>query len=286
MIPVPIWTPTNATYHAEPRWSSSKLKTFRASPAEAHGRYVARTLPAPDTSTAMVVGSIVNALLLEPERAVSYIYVCGAKTRTAKEYRDSVRDRPHQLVVTADEWEEGDGVAGALLAGRTEAARVARRLLTGGDGFSEYAHKWDDATGVPCKTMVDRLRMVGGWPAVVELKTTEDPDPARFKDHFIKMGYDAQAAFNSRGLTELLGAAPRYYVVAARSRAPYEVAFQQIPVETLARGAEIVEADLRKLAACLAGGPWESPWETLIDGEIPFLPLPGWAQSRAGAGNF
>ena len=281
-IPPPSWCPTNADYHHGPgshAVSSSRLKVFRRSPQEYHGLYVAKTLEASAPTPAMVVGTVVNTLLLEPERGdTGWVWPCSCETRAAKEYKDAVIARPHQVVCTAREWEEGKAIAAAILEPRTEAARLARSLLIDSEGYSEYAHRWKDAeTGLECRLKLDRLRLIGGRPTIAELKTTTDPEPRAFAAQVDRMGYDAQAAFYVRGLTPHLGEEPAYIWVAVRNGEPYEVATpRQISPGFLALGRQKIEKDMRELAACLAGArPWVADWQSVGD-VLPTLEPPAW----------
>ncbi len=55
------------TYHANPAISHSKLEVFRRRPRLFFKRYVEKSLPPPETTTAFRVGSAVHCAILEPE---------------------------------------------------------------------------------------------------------------------------------------------------------------------------------------------------------------------------
>ena len=282
MIPPPIWRPANAEYHrTRTHWSSSMLKVFRHSPALAFRRFVAGEAAEWEPPTkSQVLGSIANTLLLQQERRVRDIHVFPAKDRKGGAFKAAVKARADQLVVTQSEWEEGEAIANAILQPKTESARVAHRLLVGEpqDGFTEYAHRWEDRSGVPCKAMVDRLLNLHGSPTLVELKSTLDPSPEGFRDQFGRLGYDCQAAFNLRGLQVALGGViPQFLVVAVRNEEPYEVAVHPLHQDFLELGRRQVEKDLSGIAACLSGArPWCAEWELLADGTLPPLMPPAW----------
>ncbi len=288
MIPAPTWKPSNAEYHGTTEAvSSSMLKTFRHAPALYYQTYIEKSVERDKPTASMVIGSTVNVLLLEPERADRYVYVAGVKARTAKEYKTAYELRKDQLVLTETEWEEAQNVAASILEPKTQAARIARELLRNDDGYSEYAYRWTEPSGLQCKEMVDRLRMIQMLPTIVELKTTINPRRKEFGDHFIRMGYDCQAAFNLRGarhlLGEELGALLRFIVVAVRNVPPYDVYVWQPTQANLGEGARQVEEDLAGLARCLLqGAPWETEEEN-ITGVIPSLDRPFWARSKSPA---
>jgi hypothetical protein len=290
MIPAPTWKPSNAEYHGTVEAvSSSMLKTFRGAPALYYQTYIEKSVEREKPTASMVIGSAVNVLLLEPERADRYVYVAGVKARTAKEYKEAYKLRPDQLVLTETEWEEAQLVAASILEPKTQAARIARELLRNDDGFSEYAYCWTEPSGLLCKSMVDRLRMIQMLPTIVELKTTVDPSPEAFQAHFWRMQYHCQAAFNLRGARRLLGEAGsllRFLVVAVRNEAPYDVFVYQPDEGLLKKGADQVEEDLAGLARChLHGSPWQTPAEN-ITGNLPSLSAPAWAYNKPASGVF
>ncbi len=282
MIPPPIWRPANAEYHrTRTHWSSSMLKVFRHSPALAFKRFVAGAAAEWEPPTrSQVLGSIANTLLLQQERRTRDIHVVDCKDRRGKEFKVQLERRPDQLVVTQTEWEEGQAIANAILQPKTESARVAHRLLVGEpqDGFTEYAHRWEYRSGVPCKEMVDRLLNLHGVPTLVELKSTVDPSPEGFRDQFSRLGYACQAAFNLRGLQDALGGViPQFLVVAVRNEEPYDVAVYPLHPDFLELGRRQVETDLAGIAACLSGArPWCAEWEQLPGGTLTPLTPPAW----------
>lgn len=284
-IPSPIWTPRNRDYHGTlDRWSSSSLKTFRRSPALAFRRYIERSIAAPRPTPPMILGTLVNLMLLEPESVGSEIFVVDVASKNTKAYREAeVEHGASKTVVILPEFEAAEAISDSILRPQSRHAEVALELLTSDGGFSEYAHRWTDpATGVPCRMMLDRLPAAeGDVVTVVELKTTVDPTPAAFQRQFFAMEYHCQAAFNARGVADLVGAVGdpffhvRYLVVAVGNEAPHSVGVHLLSPETLAAGSAIVTRDLAKLAECLAGrAPWRGGWE---DAElIPFLRPPAW----------
>jgi len=275
-IPAPAWSPTNREYHAlTERWSSSMLADFRASPALAHGRYVTKSIEREPPTPSMICGSLVNILLLEPDRAKSHIAVAEVQSRNSKAFRDLDGTAP--IVVTRPEMDRALAVADAIQNPRTKAAEVAAALLLG-PGISEYAHKWEEGE-IPCKCMVDKLAMFPtGEPVQVELKTTTDPRPQPFAATVDRYGYDAQAAFNLRGIQHALGGfLPRFYWIAVRNEPPYEVHVSQLSEEFHALGEQQIERDLKGLGARLSGAaPWCSEDEQLLSGSIPALEPPRW----------
>jgi len=241
----------------------------------AYGRYIAKDIPPEPPTPSLITGSIANILLLEPQRVDELIAIADCKTRGAAAFK-AIKDGD-RLAVTAQEYEEALGIAAAIRVPRTKAAEVAQALLMG-PGHSEYAHRWDDASGLACKCMVDRLApLPSGEPVLVELKTTTDPRDEPFAATVTRYGYDAQAAFNLRGIQHALGGyMPRFFWIAVRNEPPYEVYVSQLSAEFYASGEQQIERDIAGIVKCLRGdAPWCSGEETLRDGIKPLMP-PAW----------
>jgi hypothetical protein len=281
-LPPPAWTPSLRDYHSDAtRWSSTMLKIFRESPALAWRRYVARDLPADPPIRPMVLGSLVNMILLEPERMDELYLVVGCQDRRVKAFRDAAEAEKAREVVTSAELGEAMEIARAIQGPRTTAARVARKLLLDSEGYPEYSHRWTEK-GVPVRCRLDKLAVVAGRAARIELKTSVAPDPDGFGRQAWNLGYHCQAELYLRGATDLLGERPDDYVVAVRNEPPHEVAVYQLSAEFMRYAAWQLDADLEQLAPLLArdpAEPWCAPWESFeaTQGAIPYLEPPGWA---------
>lgn len=287
-LPPPVWRPCNREYHIDRAISSTGLKKFRESP-EMFRRIRAGEEPPEPMTTPMVLGSAVHTLLTEPERADRDIWVVkGAATRRGNKVRDAQEDRPHQLVLSEEEWAEAEGIANAILQPKTGMAELARELLVAPGGIGEYAHRWtEDVGGVPvhCRLKVDTLRPIGNIPCQVELKSCRDPEPVQFGRDFEDREYHVQGSHYSRGLLTIpeirgpvvaagLTSLP-LIVVAVRNAPPYEVCVHQVRDEALAAGLDVLEKTYARLAACLSGAaPWCQPWEVVTSRSIPLLPRP------------
>lgn len=286
-LPERTWRPDSRKYHATAsHWGSTMLGDFRDSPSLAHGRYVSQLLDRPEPSIEMLIGSAVHALLLEPVEAARTIKTVACQARSHGSYKSAVATGQWDLVLTEPMRETAQAIANNIRFPQTRAAEVACKLLLDDPGESEFAFKWDDSTGVPCKIKLDRLTINGGRIVEVSLKTTRDPSPEHFCRDFYNFGYHAQAAFYRRGAQVLLGGyCPPCFVVGIRNADPYEIAVYPVEEELLAAGAVVVEQDLRRLARCLAGtAAWCAEWESL-PGALPTLSLPSWARRQLDSGS-
>jgi hypothetical protein len=256
---------------------------FRESPALAYKRFVSGELPPDPPSKSMILGSLANYLLLLPDR-LHEVRVVDVQARNAKTFKDEFALHEDQMVVTLPEWEAAEAIAGAVLRPESEGAEVAHDLLLGGDGHPEFAHQWDDDSGVPLKCMIDRLRLINGLPCLLELKTTKDPEPDAFRRDFENYDYHVQAAHNRRGIRHVLGGAiPPVIVVVVRNEEPYEVAMpHQVSEWLLTEGDKQLARDLASLSKKLRGEePWCAEWQKApISGQLPVLEPSWWMQKR------
>lgn len=299
-IPAPTWTPSLSAYHGDfGRWSSSMVRCYRQSPALALQRYIHRDPAAQrsGTSEALVLGSAVNELVLDP--AGTNLHVVEVQSRSTKAVRDAERAFPGRKVVTRKELDLAQRIADSILEPRTPAAELARTLLTCPGGHAEYAHRWEDPSGVPCRTLTDRVIPVHGRPAVLELKTSRSPERYGFQRQVFQLGYHEQAAWNCRGLADACRAAgeelepdePGFYWIVVRNSPPWEVFVYRRSESLRKLGEAALNETLPKLAQALQnqGDPawWASPDEQLLDGEIPEIEAPAWALDaiESGAGD-
>lgn len=305
-IPAPTWTPGTAEYHEDfSRWSSSMLRCFNDSPALAYQRYVLCDPAAQrsGTSEALILGSAVNEILLDP--AGRNLHVVEVQSRATKAVRDAEQAFPGRRVLTRKEHDLARRIADSILEPRTPAARLAQTLLQSDGGHPEYAHRWEDPSGVPCRTLIDRVIPVHGRPAILELKTSRSPDRFGFRRQVMSFGYHEQAAFNCRGLADALGIDPRpatdaptpsgdddwtppepeqgvlFYWIVIRNAPPYECYIYRRSEDLRKLGEHAVEEGLAKLADALQRrddpAAWSLPDEQLPDDEIPEIDAPAWA---------
>lgn len=267
-VPAPIWTPGNREYHGDPsRWSSTSLKMFRHKPQLAYRTYIGSVKHSGPTP-AQVIGSAVNILLLEPETQETAIHTVDVEARNAVAFKKAVELYPEALVLTRPEREQAGAVADAILHPQTDYAAMAREILVDRHGYSEYASRWDDEIGVPCKSKIDRLTTAtaeDGLSLVIgELKTAKSPELQAFSRQAWDLDYHCQAAFNCRGIYATTGHWPDFVFVVVRNEQPYEVACYKLTEEFLAVGYEQVVGDLQRLSVCLqdpSGKTWRSSWE-------------------------
>lgn len=138
-------------------------------------------------------------------------------------------------------------------------------------GDSEVTMRWvDEETGVPCKARIDRLarrlRLFG------DLKTAEDASPSGFAKSVVAHGYHIQAAHYLAG-GHACGLEPRGFPFIVQEKSPpYLPAVHMLDDRALARGAELRERGLAKIAHARTTNTWPG-----YNPGITEISLPEWA---------
>jgi len=154
---------------------------------------------------------------------------------------------------------------------------AADMLLEELPGLEELTVLWThEATGVACKSRVDRLvRHPELGYIAIDLKTTRNAKPGTTPGTFgydaAKFGYDRQAAFYLEALGQAGVPADYFLILAVEKDAPYSVVPYLVGHENLeaARG-EFLEA-LRTFRQCRQDGRWPHYTESIVA-----LDLPSW----------
>jgi len=267
---------TNAAYHADDAHvGSSMLSNFRESPALYRGLYVTHTIPKPPPTPAMLKGSAMHTLVLEPQRfEAEYLVAPGSVlTRRGKKWE------------AISEVGQAEGKA-VLLAAEHEAARHMAESLRRNRhlrGFLESAHtmveqsiRWTDvASGIDCKCRPDLVDIDPELPQAwqVELKSSKSPGE-EFAKACANYGYDRQMAHNLEGVASIIDRPVMPYFFVVRNEPPWDVwpenqVSQEYFIESGFRSRRYW---LTRLAECIKTDVWTSPEQT----EPGELKLPPW----------
>jgi len=266
---------TNAAYHADDTHvGSSMLSDFRKSPALYQGIYVTHTIPKPPPTTAMLKGSALHTLVLEPQRwdAEYIVATDNVLSRRGKKWEVLAHLAAHEgkAVLLAPEVEAAHHMAASLLRNKR------LRVLMGAKGaIIERAIRWTDvASGIKCKCRPDLLvddPKLGAW--LTDLKSSNSPGPD-FPKSCANYGYDIQMAHYLEGAA----------TVKDRPLAPYYFVVRNEPLWDVWEERKLSQEDfidagfrarrywLRRLAECMETNVWEAPEQT----EPGELKLPFW----------
>lgn len=248
----------NADYHGYDGVSKSGLDKIARSPA--HYKY-SEYKP---STRAMVIGTAIHAAILEPERFDNDYLITEAKVRTAKEYRDAVKGKDGDYVLTAP---EGKKVM-AMRESVENNLNAMQHLRAPGDAELS-AICTDPETGVTIRARFDWLTNSG---ISVDVKKTQDVRPGKFARSVVDYRYHVQDAMYSFIYKQVTGDDLQAFMfLAVEEEAPNSCQLYELDDVSKEMGAFYFRRDLRVYAECINSGKWPHPDNG--DGE---LTLPNW----------
>lgn len=255
---------TNAEYHAHSAVSKSDLDFINRSPLH----YQEAKQNPKEQTEAMLFGSVVHKLVLEPETfAAEYAVMpsCDRRTKDGKaryqEFIDSISD---ETVIPEELYAEALKISEVV-----RKNPIVKKLLQGGQ--AERSFFWTDSeTGVECKCRPDYLRNDG---IVIDFKTTENASPEKFVKSAYDYRYYVQAWWYMHGLRECGIDVHDFIFIAVEKKPPYAVCVYAADDLMLKLGEREAKENLRVYADCLKTGIWYG-YEK--EPEIHSLSLPDW----------
>lgn len=238
-------------YLADPAINSSGLKLFSQSPAKFK---FWKNNDRPGTPS-QILGSATHCLILEPEHFTKRFGKEPAPRIGTPARIKWDRCNSTAIALTPRQWDDVHSMAEAF---KTTSCSVARELLSGGN--PEMSIFWDDpGTGLRAKIRPDYLLPND---IIVDLKTTVDASPRGFLKEVRRWGYQYQASFYLRGLTEAYRAAgvnrqaEGFVFVAIENQAPHEIACYILSENILEEAQQQIDENLVQYAECLRQDVW------------------------------
>lgn len=268
-----------AVYQAIPAASSHRLHDLKRSPLHCwYGMNGIEDEPTP----ALMLGSLVNAMLLEPELVEDQYAVAercsattgkGTRCNNAGKYRDGVawfcgvhaeHGEPIR-VVSQDQF----SLAGSCVL--SIRSHPAARALVDDRTDTEVSLVWkDEETGVLCKARPDALIRPN---VLLDLKTCRDASRRGFERAVFEYGYHTQAAMYRMGLKAVGLDITDAALICVETEAPHAVAVYQFEDDVMERGEREVRRLLRLWARCMERGEWPGYAD-----DVQLIGLPGWAK--------
>lgn len=245
--------------------SWSTLKFYCKSPAH----YLQAVLNPPERTPAMLIGSALHCRVLEPDKFPERYAVAPSgldrRTKSGKEaWAAFEAESAGKEILTADQAEQVDGMAAALLAPGSVSAKLLARCEN-----REQIIRWTDLhTELPCKGIVDAF----GEEFALDIKTTDDASSRAFSRALYNYQYHGQAAFYVDGLK--LNGCPvsNFLFVVVEKQAPFGVCAYACTEEVLGAGRLLYQRLLNIHSECLAAGEWPG-----YSNEVQEIELPAWA---------
>jgi hypothetical protein len=207
---------------------------------------------------AWMKGRACHCLVLTPDRWDDEFVVWTGGTRRGKAWDAFEEANAGRTIVKADEHTDAAEQAVSVWA-----HPEARKLLEGAE--FEVVIQWiDEATGIPCKAMIDCLHPVYG---VVDLKGCREL--ARFGPEAYRLGYQHQAAFYRRGVKATRGLDVGCSLIAHEFSGCHDVGVWTQPEGMT----EVLDRDisnlLARLAECEAADEWPGRYPDVVEATIP-----------------
>lgn len=258
---------TNSEYHAAEGISKSDLDLIHLSPAH----YKARKGNQAQT-TAMLIGSALHKLVLEPDDFGSEFITapeCDRRTKEGKAvYAEFLERSAGKSLLTAQQMTELTAVSSAV---RNDP--LAGKLLK--SGKAETSYFWhDEVNGLLCKCRPDYLK--GRY--CIDLKTTQSARPEDFMKSAYNFRYHVQAYWYLQGLKACGADAEEFIFIAVEKDPPYAVCVYAAGEDFLRLGEKEAEKDLETFCRCLETGNWHGYDE---EPTVHTLELPAWARKEA-----
>lgn len=248
-------------YFSLPRLSPSGAKVLLKSPA----RYQHERLHPAKPSAAMEFGTMLHALVLEPDAFAARYALAPDVDRRTKEGKAAAEqwnaDNPGRVAVTSSDWERVHAMS--LAVDRSG----ARSLMAGGE--MERAIMWE-RDGAALKAKLDCL----GPDHIVDLKTTSADDEDSIQRAAWSYGYHISAAAYQEAAETVTGRKLPKVFVFVTSAAPHDVVILEASQEFIDRGRELWDRAVRTYAACVEFHDWPGMAASFSSGK---LTPPRWA---------
>ncbi len=285
---------SNEEYHGSTGENSSKLKIITNRSAMHYRAWE----PAPPTE-AMLMGSVLHCLVLEPEQFEQrYSFTSGWEgtkkpnaNKLEKNYKDDelayverVKASTEKGMIVIDKnpqaWTPKGEKKPCNVLAVADAVRghPAWKLVIGKNPVFERAFYWEDEeTGILCKIKVDAFNpSYRDGPRIMlnDLKSSRDARNRLFERQVVDHGLDFSAAMYQEGVRVLTGKQVVWSWFVFEKTPPYQVRIIFPNEKWLERGRTLFHRALRTLAQCRKTDIWPG----LDDGKPSELPFPHWAK--------
>ncbi len=217
------------------------------------------------------LGRAGHTMTLEPQRGLAeYVqwettHEDGSKRiRSGKAWEQFKADNAGKTILTPDQFETACNMRDIV-----RDHPVAGPLVRG-IGQNELSLRWTDKrSGATCKARPDRLTK----SAIIDLKTTSDPDLRIFGNLAARFRYHMQAALYRDGVEACgLGRLP-FKIIAIQDQAPFDVVVYDLGEDVLAQGQEEYQRAIDIVEICRERQEWPG---MAVEHEISLV-LPVWA---------
>lgn len=239
--------------------SYSSLKEFAKSPRH----YLDYLNRKKETTAAMLFGSMVHCLLLEPAKFNEQFAVMGTidkRTTAGKEaYAKFVEESAGKDVVMENDYNDAKALTDNVLSNPSLKQYV--------DNCHQYEQEFRaEMWGLPVRGFFDGI----AEDYILEVKTTQDATPDALMRDFFNRQYHMQA-----GLYNLVSNKPIKYLV-IETKSPYDSYIADATENYIKKGQELFSNTIVKFSECMKHNAWDKGYE-YHTGKIS-IDLPSWVK--------
>lgn len=207
-----------------------------------------------EETRALVIGSAIHSLILEPENFFNEFAVAPEVNRRTvagrDEYNDFVDANPDKAVLTKEEYDNCKACADSTLS-----IPEVQALLMNGVSEKSYFTTRD---GIKKKCRPDRWR--DDKKVIIDVKSCNDSSVDGFKRDCAKFKYFVQAPY----YVDLLGAS-KFIFLAVEKKPPYMVAFYELSAPDMDLGREFIA---KAINTTTKGENYKTPLRKGSDGSL------------------
>ncbi len=226
----------------------------------------------PEQTPALVFGSAVHKLLLEPDGFkddFAVAPVADRRTKVGKEaWEQFLSESNGKTIITADDF----STASDMVIKAMTIPFVGKML----SGKKEEAFFWiDEDTELTCKVKVDILSEIEGKIIICDYKTTANAKTDVFNQSIFRHGYHLQAFMYTEAVMKnlKLNYRPDFFFIAQEKHVPYSVNVIQVTDDVMTAGMDCFRELIGTLALCKRtgyyfgyNGIYNEPNETYLPG--------------------
>jgi exodeoxyribonuclease VIII len=247
-------------YHQRPELSSHGMMEFIKSPYKFYRKNVVKDVNSFIKSDAMMLGSLVHHLVLEPKRPVYVMPDVDGRTKAGKEAKEAVTNStpPQEMIYSFKDHSKATDIVKAL----TEHEEANKWLFE--SNFKTELTGLAEFNGIETRLRCDMIND----KYIVDLKTTSDASPKSFGRFTENNGYLIQAAWYCMMSKQIDGMDREFKIIAVETEAPYEVGLYTIPHSIILKEQTKIKKYLAKYKQCLDSQYWPRLCKEFQDIEI------------------
>lgn len=274
-----------AAYHGSEAISHSRLEIFRRRPALYYKRFIAKSVPPPE-SESFAIGSALHALTLEgpdayAERFATRPEGIDRRTNAGKAaWEKFCAENAGKAVLTQDDADLVVNMHASIHGNET-----ARMLLTGGEAEVTWRAS-SKSLPLPLQGRTDYFNGAGcalseGRPYVADLKSVDSLDGEEFRNFaraFVNFGYHRQCGFYLPLLQDCGVRCWDFFFIVVEKREPFGSVVYKPTEDAVSCGIDETVNDLRSLAQCYSRNEWPN-----MPAGVQEIALPAWYRAKEAA---